>query len=101
MWGDYMEVWISLLGSIITGGLALAGVVYSSKKQHEVTISEVKTEIALVKKDITTLESSVAKHNSVVERMFTAEKAIELLDERIKVANNRIADLEEVNKHED
>lgn len=96
-----MEIWISLLGSLFTGGLALVGVVYTSRKQHDVTISEVKTEIALVKKDITTLEASVAKHNSVVERMFAAEKAIDLLDERIKVANNRIADLEEVNKHED
>lgn len=96
-----MGVWISLLGSVVTGGLALVGVVYTSRKQHDVTISEVKTEIALVKKDITTLETSVSKHNSVVERMFAAEKAIDLLDERIKVANNRIADLEEVNKHED
>lgn len=96
-----MDVWINLFGSLITGGLALLGVIYTSRKQHDVTISEVKTEIALVKKDITTLEASVAKHNSVVERMFAAEKAIDLLDERIKVANNRIADLEEVNKHED
>lgn len=96
-----MEIWISLLGSLVTGGLALAGVIYTSRKQHDVTISEVKTEIALVKKDITTLEASVSKHNGVVERMFAAEKAIELLDERVKVANNRIADLEEVNKHED
>lgn len=96
-----MGVWINLFCSLITGGLALLGVVYTSRKQHDVTISEVKTEIALVKKDITTLEASVAKHNSVVERMFAAEKAIDLLDERIKVANNRIADLEEVNKHED
>lgn len=96
-----MDVWINLFGSLITGGLALLGVVYTSRKQHDVTISEVKTEIALVKKDITTLEASVGKHNSVVERMFAAEKAIDLLDERIKVANNRIADLEEVNKHED
>ncbi len=96
-----MEIWISLLGSLVTGGLALAGVIYTSRKQHDVTISEVKTEIALVKKDITTLEASVSKHNGVVERMFAAEKAIDLLDERVKVANNRIADLEEVNKHED
>lgn len=96
-----MEIWINLLGSLITGGLALVGVIYTSRKQHDVTISEVKTEIALVKKDITTLEASVSKHNGVVERMFAAEKAIDLLDERVKVANNRIADLEEVTKHED
>lgn len=96
-----MGIWINLLGSLVTGGLALVGVIYTSRKQHDVTISEVKTEIALVKKDITTLEASVAKYNSVVERMFAAEKAIGLLDERLKTANRRISDLKEVNKHED
>lgn len=96
-----MEIWISLLGSLVTGGLALIGVIYTSRKQHDVTIQEVKTEIALVKKDITTLETSVSKHNGVVERMFAAEKAIGLLDERLKTANRRISDLEEVTKHED
>lgn len=96
-----MGIWCSLLSSLITGGLALIGVIYTSRKQHDVTIQEVRTEIALVKKDITTLEASVSKHNGVVERMFAAEKAITLLDERVKVANNRIADLEEVNKNED
>lgn len=96
-----MGIWINLLGSLVTGGLALVGVIYTSRKQHDVTISEVKTEIALVKKDITTLEANVAKHNSVVERMFAAEKAIGLLDERLKTANRHISDLEEVNKHED
>lgn len=96
-----MGVWINLLCSLITGGLALLGVIYTSRKQHDVTIQEVKTEIALVKKDITTLEASVSKHNGVVERMFVAEKAIGLLDERLKTVNHRISDLEEVNKHED
>lgn len=96
-----MEIWISLLGSLFTGGLALVGVIYTSRKQHDVTIQKVKTEIAFVKKDITTLEASVSKHNGVVERMFAAEKAIGLLDERLKTANHRISDLEEVNKHED
>ena len=95
-----MDVWISLAGSLVTGGLALIGVIYTSRKQHDITIQEVKTEVALIKKDITTLEASVAKHNGVIERMFAAEKAISLLEEKIKFANNRIADLEEVNKDE-
>lgn len=90
-----MGIWVSLISSLITGGLALVGVIYTSRRQHDITIQEVKTEVALIKKDITTLETSVSKHNGVVERMFAAEKAITLLDEKVKVANNRIADLEE------
>lgn len=93
-----MGIWVSLISSLITGGLALLGVIYTSRRQHDITIQEVKTEVALIKKDITTLEKSVSKHNGVVERMFAAEKAITLLDEKVKVANNRISDLEEESK---
>lgn len=40
------------------------------------------------------LERKVAKHNQVVERTYALEEAAALLDERLKVANHRIADLE-------
>lgn len=44
------------------------------------------------------LETKVDKHNSVIERVFRLEDNDKLLEEKIKVANNRIADLE---RHED
>ena len=34
------------------------------------------------------------KHNNLIERMFKAEENINILDEKIKVANHRIDDLE-------
>lgn len=40
------------------------------------------------------LEEQVAKHNNLVERVFRLEDNDRLLDERIKVANHRIDDLE-------
>lgn len=40
------------------------------------------------------LEEQVAKHNNLVERVFRLEDNDRLLDERIKVANHRIEDLE-------
>ena len=40
------------------------------------------------------LEEQVAKHNNLVERVFRLEDADKLLDEKIKVANHRIDDLE-------
>ena len=40
------------------------------------------------------LEKKVEKHNNVVERVFHLEDNDRLLDERIKVANHRIEDLE-------
>lgn len=41
------------------------------------------------------LEEQVAKHNNLVERVFRLEDNDKLLDEKIKVANKRIADLEQ------
>ena len=38
------------------------------------------------------------KHNSVVERTYALEEAVSLLDERVKVANHRITDLEKAHK---
>ena len=40
------------------------------------------------------LENKVNKHNSVVERTYTLEKKCEVFDEKFRVANHRIEDLE-------
>lgn len=40
------------------------------------------------------LEKKVDKHNSVIERTYKLEQAETLLEEKIKVANHRIDDLE-------
>lgn len=41
------------------------------------------------------LEKKVDKHNNMIERMFKVEESVNILDEKIKVANHRIDDLEE------
>ena len=40
------------------------------------------------------LEKKVDKHNSVVERTFKLEEQAAVFEEKIKVANHRIEDLE-------
>ena len=45
------------------------------------------------------LEKKVDKHNSLIERTFRLEQQDRLLEERIKVANHRLDDLE--NRKED
>ena len=44
------------------------------------------------------LEKKVDKHNSVIERTFQLEKRCEVIEEKIKVANHRIEDLEDAGK---
>jgi len=46
------------------------------------------------REDINTLSNRVEKHNGVVERVFHLEDTDKLLDERIKVGNHRLDDLE-------
>lgn len=78
----------------MTGGLTLLGVIYTVKKQHDVTVEELKFEIRTIKKDIKDLETKQDKHNQVVERVYELEKVAEVLEERQKTANHRIDDLE-------
>lgn len=49
---------------------------------------------ALIAYRLEQLEEKVAKHNQVVERTFRLEDNDALLEEKIKVANHRIEDLE-------
>ena len=53
---------------------------------------------ALVAYRLEQLESKVGKHNQVIERTYVLEESVSLLDERIKVANHRIADLQRTHK---
>ena len=66
----------TVVGAIISGIVALV----VSSKQHDKTI-------ALVEYRLGELEKKQDKHNNLIERMTLAE-------EKIKVANHRIEDLE-------
>ena len=44
------------------------------------------------------LEEKVDKHNCVIERTYELEKRADVFEERIKVANKRILDLEKENR---
>ena len=73
--------------SIIIGLLSLAGTLigayFANKKSS-----------ALIAYRMEQLEKKVDKHNTVVERTYGLEEAQAVLEEKIKVANHRIDDLE-------
>ena len=89
------EIWVA----IITSCLSLLGVVitvYYGNKRNEESVKE-QTNLTLYR--INQLEQKVNKHNNLIERMYRLEDRITLDEEKIKVANHRIQDLEEgVNK---
>lgn len=72
-----------IIVALITGGLALIGTIISNSLNHSKTMYR-----------IDELEKKVEKHNNLVERMYIAEKKIEILDEKQKVCNHRLDDLE-------
>ena len=72
---------------VIVGLLSLAGTLIGS-------IAGIITSNKLVVYRIEQLEKKVDKHNNLIERTYKLEEQQAVLEEKIKVANNRILDLE-------
>ena len=70
---------VALLGLVGT----LAGSYFANRKGT-----------ALIAYRLEQLEQKVSKHNNLVERTYKLEEHLAVVDESIKVANHRIADLE-------
>ena len=52
----------------------------------------------LVNYRLSQLEKKVEKHNNIIERTYKLEEEETLIEEKIKVINHRIEDLEEFHK---
>ena len=55
----------------------------------------------LVNYRLTQLETKVDRHNSVIDRMYCAERRLDVVGEQMKVVNHRIQDLEHINRRDD
>ena len=78
---------------IPAASLIIVQIIISLKERR---VQDVKFDDAIkeVKNDIGRLEKKVEKHNNFIERVYELEKDVNLHDEKIKVANHRIEDLE-------
>lgn len=81
----------SIITAIITGGLALIGVVYSSNKSSHTMDLKLDKQQAITETKLDELTREVREHNNFAKRMPVVE-------EQIKVINHRISDLEEFHK---
>ena len=73
--------------SIIVAALGLVGTLVGSYLAN-------RKSTALIAYRLEQLEQKVSKHNNLVERTYALEESVALMDERVRVANHRIADLE-------
>lgn len=74
---------VALIGLLGSGVGAFGGVLISSK---------------LTQYRLEQLEKKVEVHNGVIDRVYKLEERTELQEEKIKVANHRIDDLEAFHK---
>lgn len=73
--------------SIIVAALALIGSLFGTYVSNNKTKS-------LIAYRIEQLENKVSKHNNLIDRTYHLEEEYALLEEKLKVANHRIEDLE-------
>lgn len=73
----------AIIVALITGVFSFLGVYFSNRKNA-----------AIIEVRLANLERKVEAHNHLVERMYAVEEKQAVTDEKIKVVNNRLKDLE-------
>ena len=74
-----MEIFVAILAFLGTVVGSLAGILTANK---------------LVNYRLEQLEKKVSAHNDLIERMYSIESRTDVIEEKVKVANHRIDDLE-------
>ena len=77
----------TIISSVITGVVAITTCLITQGMANRKTI-------ALIEFRLGELQKQVEKHNSIVERTYKLEETSAIQEEKIKVANHRIDDLE-------
>lgn len=80
-----------MIEAIITGAVAIVVCMINNYFQN-------RKSTALIEYKIDELSKRVDKHNSLVERTYKLEKTVSVIEEKIKVENHRIEDLENERK---
>ena len=81
----------AILVAIITGGLSLLGIIYSSGKSASKVDANLDKQQAVIETKLNELTREVREHNNFARR-------VPVVEEQIKVINHRIEDLEGFHK---
>ena len=80
--------------ALITGGVAILVCMINNFYQQKAVEKKHNETISLIEYKLEQLEKKQDKHNGVVERLYQVEQRLGIDEEKIKVANHRIEDLE-------
>ena len=84
----------TIISAIISAAAAIVVSLVNSNYQHKKLLAELAAHDEMNVYRIGQLEKKMDKNNSVIERTFRLEEGQKLLEEKLKVANHRIEDLE-------
>ena len=81
----------AIIAALITGGLALAGVIITNNKNQALTDAKLDKRQAVTDTKIEELTREVREHNGFAKRM-------PIVEEQVKVINHLLEDLEQFHK---
>lgn len=83
-----------MVAAFISGVAAIVVCIINNNYQQKRVREQNEKTIALIDYRLNELSKQVEKHNGVIERTYKLEEAIKVDEEKIRVANHRIEDLE-------
>lgn len=84
----------TVYASVISALAAIVICVINNHTQHKKTVAEIEKMNNLQQFRIEQLEKKMDKHNNLIERTYKLEQKEAILEEKVKVANHRLDDLE-------
>lgn len=91
----------TIIAACVSAAAAIIVCIINNNANHKKLLAELEKRDALQAYRIEQLEKKVDKHNQVIDRVYKLEQRDAVVEEEIKVANHRIADLESFNKRKD
>lgn len=85
----------TIIAALISATASIVVCIITSNIQHNKLLSELKARDDMQAYRIEQLELKVDKHNNLIDRTYRLEEQATLMDEKMKVANRRIDDLED------
>ena len=94
MEAELVPVFTALISGCSAAAAAIVVAVIQSRAQHNSVLFEMDKRDALQAQRIEQLEKKMDKHNRLIERTYSVEKKLELLEKDVRAVDHRIDNLE-------
>ena len=88
----------AIIPALISGAVTLIVCMVNNASQRKKVEAQHNTTITLIEYKLDQLTHKVELHNNAVERLYAVEQKVAVYDEKFRVANHRIEDLEHMEK---